>query len=72
MKKEKLLGKVRNNIRNVSQNDFETLARYYGRIEEGSKHPKIIIKNHPPLIYRRETRIKACYVKELLGIIESL
>jgi hypothetical protein len=71
MKKEKLLVKVRGNIRNVSLNDFESLANYYGYIEEGTRHPKVIIANHV-LPYKREHRIKACYVKELIDIIDSL
>jgi hypothetical protein len=71
VKREKLLEKLRGNVRNVSARDFEALANYYGYIEEGAKHPKVIIGNHT-LTYRREPRIKACYVKELLGIIESL
>lgn len=71
MKHEKLLEKVRGNIRNVSMKDFESLANYYGYIEEGSKHPQIIIANYT-LPYKREHRIKACYVKELVDIIDSL
>jgi hypothetical protein len=72
VKKDKLLEKIRNNIRNVSLKDFESLAKHYGDIEEGSKHPKVIIGNNYPLTYKREHRIKACYVKELLDIIDSL
>lgn len=72
MKKEKLLEKIRNNIRNVSLTDFESLAKHYGDIEEGSKHPRIVIRDNYPLTYKRESRVKACYVKELLDIIDSL
>lgn len=71
MKREKLLEKIRGSIRNVSLKDYESLANYYGYIEEGSKHPKVIIGNYT-LPYKREPRIKACYVKELLNIIDSL
>lgn len=71
MKREKLLEKVRGSIRNVSLKDYESLANYYGYIEEGSKHPKVIIGNYT-LPYKREPRIKVCYVKELLNIIDSL
>jgi len=71
VKREKLLEKVQGNVRNVSLKDFEALAGYYGHIEEGAKHPKVVIGNHT-LPYRREPRVKTCYVKELLGIIESL
>jgi hypothetical protein len=71
VKKEKLLEKVRGNVRNVSLRDFEALASYYGQIEEGTKHPKVIIGNYT-LPYKREHRVKACYVKELLDIINDL
>ena len=72
-KKEKLLGKVRRNIRNVSREDFEALVNAYGYIEEGGKHPKAIIDGiNYPMTYKREKRVKSCYVKELLGIIDSL
>jgi hypothetical protein len=71
VKKEKLVEKVRSNIRNISLEDFETLAKHYGNIEEGAKHPKIIIGGHT-LPYKREHRVKTCYVKELLDIIDSL
>ena len=70
-KKEKLLGKVRRNIRNVSREDFEALVNAYGYIEEGGKHPKAIIGNCT-MPYKREKRIQSCYVKELLDSIDSL
>ncbi len=71
--KEKLLDKVRRNIRNVSLEDFEALINAYGYIEEGSKHPKAIIgEGNYPMPYKREKRIKSCYVKQLLDIIDSL
>ena len=71
MKKDKLLKKVRGNVKNVSLKDFESLSNQYGYIEEGAKHPKAIIGNRT-LPYKRELRIKACYVKELLNIIDSI
>jgi hypothetical protein len=70
-RKPKLLAKVRRNIRNVSQGDFEALINAYGYIEEGGKHPKAIIGSYT-MTYKREKRIKSCYVKELLDIIDSL
>jgi hypothetical protein len=70
-KKEKLLEKVRRNVRNTSQEDFEALINAYGYIEEGGKHPKAIIGNRT-MPYKREKRIQSCYVKELLDIIDSL
>ena len=70
-RKQKLLGKVRRNVRNTSLRDFEALINAYGYIEEGSKHPKAIIGDYT-MTYKRESRIKSCYVKELLDIIDSL
>ncbi|MBE9483167.1 MAG: hypothetical protein IMY88_05745 [Chloroflexi bacterium] len=68
---QKLLNKVRRNIRNTSLGDFEALINAYGYIEEGSKHPKAIVGNYT-MTYKREKRMKSCYVKELLDIIDSL
>jgi len=62
---------VRRNPRNVSLVDFEALIAMYGYIEEGSKHPKVIIGVHT-LPYRRENPVKSCYVRELLEIIEEM
>jgi hypothetical protein len=70
-RKEKLLEKVRRNVRNVSREDFEALINARGHIEEGGKHPKAIIEGRT-MTYKREKRIKSCYVKELLDIIDSL
>jgi hypothetical protein len=69
--KEKLLAKIRANYRNVSLNDFETLVKHYGHIEEGTKHPKAII-NSQTLPYKRQNPMKSCYVKEILDIIDSI
>ncbi len=66
--KKKLLDKVRRNPRNVSIKEFESLARQYGYIEEGSKHPKVIIGDQT-LIYKRESRMETCY---LLDIIDPI
>jgi hypothetical protein len=72
-RKQKLLDKIRRNVRNVSLEDFEALIKAYGYIEEGSKHPKAIIgEGNYPMPYKREKRIKSCYVKKLLEIIDSL
>jgi len=67
----KLLEKVRRNVRNTSLKDFEALINAYGYIEEGSKHPKAIVGSYTTT-YKREKRVKSCYVKELLDIIDSL
>jgi hypothetical protein len=71
VKKDKLLEKVRKNVRNVSMHDFEALLNQYGYIEEGGKHPKAIIDVFT-MPYKRENPVKTCYVKELLEIIDSL
>lgn len=70
-RKRKLLEKVRGNVKNISLGDFEALINDYGYIEEGSRHPKAIIDNYT-MPYKREKRIKSCYVKDLLNIIDSL
>lgn len=69
--KSKSGSKARRKIRNVSLHEFESMIKSYGYIEEGSKHPKAIIGNHT-LPYKREKTVKACYVKELYDIIDSL
>ena len=69
-RKQKLLDKIRRNVRNVSLSDFEALIHGYGYIEEGGKHPKAIIGAYT-MPYKRENPVKSCYVKELLEIIDS-
>ncbi len=69
-RKQKLLEKVRGNKRNTSLVDFEALINMYGHIEEGRKHPKAIIGNYT-MPYKREKRMKSCYVQDLLDIIDS-
>jgi len=63
--------KTHRKIRNVSLREFESMIKKYGHIEEGSKHPKALIENYT-LPYKRESPVKACYVKELYDIIDSL
>ena len=68
----KKLDRIRNSHgRNVSLEDFETIVRSYGHIEEGGKHPKAIIGCHT-LPYKRENPVKSAYVLELLEIVDSL
>ena len=71
VRKQKLLDKVKRNVRNTSLGDFEALISAYGYIEEGSKHPKAIIGGCT-MPYKRENPVKSCYIKELLDIIDSL
>ncbi len=70
-KQKKREEKIRRNVSNVSLEDFEALMNDYGYIEEGGKHPKAIIGQFT-MSYKRENPVKSCYVKELLGIIDSL
>jgi len=68
---QKLLEKARRNPRNLSREEFESLVRAYGYIEEGGKHPLTIIDEYT-LPYKRENPIKACYTKELITVIDSI
>jgi len=70
-RREKRLQDLRNNPRNSSLNDFESVIKGFGVIEEGAKHPKAIIGVHT-LPYKKENPMKACYVLQLLEIIDSL
>lgn len=70
-RQEKRLDKVRGRVRNTALGDFEALIGEYGHIDHGGKHPKAIIGNHT-LPYKREGPVRACYVTELLSIIDSL
>jgi len=68
-KSEKRLSRIRQNPENTSLEDFESLARQYGSIKEGTKHPRIILGGHPSIPYKRESPVKKCYVDELLEAI---
>jgi len=67
---KKSLEAIRRNPRNVALRDFEALIKQHGYIEEGAKHPKVIIGTRT-MPYKRENPFKSCYVKELLEIIEE-
>jgi hypothetical protein len=67
---KKSLEAIRRNPRNVALRDFEALIKRYEYIEEGTKHPKAIIGTRT-MLYKRESPVKSCYVKELLEIIEE-
>lgn len=68
---KKSLEAFRRNPRNVPLRAFEALIRQFGHIEEGAKHPKAIIGTFT-MPYKRENPVKACYVADLLEIIDSL
>ena len=67
---QKLLDKIRKNPKNVSLHDFEALINSFGCIEIGGKHPKAIIGVYT-MPYKPENPVKACYVNDLLEIIDS-
>ena len=68
-KKDKLEIKIRNNPKNVSLDEFETLVSNYGHIKMGGKHAKAIIGN-ATLTYKRVNPIPYEYVTDLLDIID--
>jgi hypothetical protein len=70
-KKAKLEARIRNNPKNVSLDDFETLVSQYGYIEVGGKHSKVRIGN-ATLTYKRVNPIPPEYVADLLEIIDTL
>lgn len=70
-KKEKLEGRIRNNPKNVSLDEFEQLVNVYGRVEMGGKHAKAKI-NTFTLTYKRVNPIPPEYVNDLLEIIDSI
>lgn len=70
-KQEKREKKIRENINNVSLEDFEALVKQYGHIESGSNHPKAIIgKRVYP--YKRTNPVLPVYVEKLIELIDEL
>jgi hypothetical protein len=70
-KNQKRLDKIKQNPRNVPLDDFEAVARQYGFIKEGTKHPRVVIAGQASIPYKRESPVKKCYVDELLEAIEK-
>jgi hypothetical protein len=70
-KKEKLEAKIRNNPKNVSLDEFESLINKYGHINMGGKHAKARIGNFT-LTYKRANPVPFEYVIDLLDIIDTL
>jgi hypothetical protein len=70
-KSEKREQRIRENIKNVSLEDFEALINRYGCIKEGGIHPKAIIGNIM-FPYKRENPVKPAYLKGILEIIDNL
>jgi hypothetical protein len=69
-KSEKRLERVKQNPRNVSLTEFESLINEFGYIEEGNKHPRAII-GAATLPYARRNPVRVCYVKQLIHAIEN-
>jgi hypothetical protein len=70
-KREKREDSIRNNMANVSLEDFEALVKQYGQIKEGAKHPKAIIGKEV-LSYKRTNPVHRPYVIELLAMINTI
>jgi metallophosphoesterase superfamily enzyme len=70
-KQDKRELRIRQNPKNVSLEDFETLIKRYGEIIEGHSHPKAHIGNHV-YSYKRENPIKGCYVDLILRFIDEV
>ena len=70
-KKAKLEAKIRNNPKNVSLDEFESLVLSYGHIKMGSKHAKARIGKFI-LTYKRISPMPPEYVTDLLDIIDTL
>jgi hypothetical protein len=70
-KKEKLEAKIRNNPRNVSLKEFESLICQYGEIREGGSHPQAII-GKGVISYKRTNPIRSPYVALVLYLIDAL
>jgi hypothetical protein len=70
-KKEKLEAKIRNNPRNVSLEDFESLIWQYGEIKEGGSHPQAIIGTEV-ISYKRTNPMRAPYVSLVLDLVDKV
>jgi hypothetical protein len=70
-KKDKREQKIRANRNNVSIDEFESLIRQYGKIEEGGKHPKALINGHY-FPYKRINPVSSHYVDSILGFIDDI
>lgn len=70
-KRGKLEARIRNNPKNVSLDEFETLVKAYGRIEMGGKHAKARV-GAATLTYKRVSPMPPEYVTDLLEMIDTL
>jgi len=70
-KAEKREQRIRENIKNVSLEDFEALIKRYGEIIEGHSHPKAYINNHV-YPYKRHNPVSAQYVEDVLNFIDDI
>ncbi len=70
-KRDKRELKIRENIKNVSLEDFEWLISQYGKIRTGGNHAVAIIGNES-LPYPRKNPMHHLYVRNLLEMIDKL
>ena len=70
-KKEKLEAKIRNNPRNISLKEFESLICQYGEIKEGGSHPQAVI-GKGVISYKRTNPMRSPYVVLVLDLIDAL
>lgn len=70
-KADKREQRIRNNPDNVSIVEFEALIMRYGKIVESGSHPKAIIGGYV-FSYKRKNPMSACYVENILKIIDGL
>ena len=70
-KRDKREGRIRNDTKNVSIEDFEWLINKYGYIKAGGSHPKARIGNRT-VTYKRENPVKSHYVEEVLDMVDNL
>ena len=70
-KKDKREQKIRDNIKNVSITELESLVKQYGQIVTGGSHPKAVINDHT-FPYVKENPVNFNYVKRILEIIDEM
>ena len=63
--------RIRDNINNVSIEEFEALIKRYGRIIKGGSHPKAYVGGHV-YAYRRHNPVSAHYVEAIIKFIDEM
>lgn len=70
-KREKREQRIRDNLYNVSLEDFEALINRYGYIKGGGKHAKAMIGQRV-FAYKRMNPVDHEYVEKVLEIIDQM